>query len=320
MSRVSRSVRTQSALHLRPKSGPVRSPAFRLPRWRAARPDWPSFFARDIDRMRRGVLHRRAGGSPAATPLVRRIPWQRQQQDPIVIVGTARTAIGGFQGAFAPLTAPQLGSAAIKAAVARAGLAGRRRERGADGLRAAGGAGPGAGAPGRAGRRAAAVGALHHRQQDVRLGHEDRDDGLRRLARQAPGHRGGRRHGEHDERALPAAQDARRRPARPCRGQGPHVPRRPGGCLRQGPPDGHLRRGHGAALPVHARGAGRLRDREPEALQAGQRGRLVCQGDRGRLGEGALRDDGGQARRAAVHGRSRARSPSSSRPSARAAR
>jgi acetyl-CoA C-acetyltransferase len=42
--------------------------------------------------------------------------------DSIVIVGSARTAIGGFQGAFAPLTAPQLGSAAIKAAVARAGL------------------------------------------------------------------------------------------------------------------------------------------------------------------------------------------------------
>ena len=43
-------------------------------------------------------------------------------EDPIVIVATARTAIGGFQGAFAPLTAPQLGSAAIKAAVERAGL------------------------------------------------------------------------------------------------------------------------------------------------------------------------------------------------------
>jgi acetyl-CoA C-acetyltransferase len=43
-------------------------------------------------------------------------------EDPIVIVGTARTAIGGFQGAFAPLTAPQLGSAAITAAVSRAGL------------------------------------------------------------------------------------------------------------------------------------------------------------------------------------------------------
>jgi acetyl-CoA C-acetyltransferase len=43
-------------------------------------------------------------------------------EDPIVIVGSARTAIGGFQGALAPLTAPQLGSAAITAAVSRAGL------------------------------------------------------------------------------------------------------------------------------------------------------------------------------------------------------
>jgi acetyl-CoA C-acetyltransferase len=42
--------------------------------------------------------------------------------DPIVIVGMARTAIGGFQGAFAPLTAVQLGSAAIGAALQRAGL------------------------------------------------------------------------------------------------------------------------------------------------------------------------------------------------------
>ncbi len=44
-------------------------------------------------------------------------------EDPIVIVGMARTAIGGFQGALAPLSAPQLGSAAIKAAVERAGIA-----------------------------------------------------------------------------------------------------------------------------------------------------------------------------------------------------
>src|SRR5712691_13091461 len=43
-------------------------------------------------------------------------------EDAIVIVGTARTAIGGFQGVFASLTAPQLGSAAITAAVSRAGL------------------------------------------------------------------------------------------------------------------------------------------------------------------------------------------------------
>ena len=43
--------------------------------------------------------------------------------DPIVIVATARTPIGGFQGAFAALTAPELGATAIKAAVVRAGVA-----------------------------------------------------------------------------------------------------------------------------------------------------------------------------------------------------
>ena len=44
------------------------------------------------------------------------------QQDPIVIVGMARTAMGGFQGALSAVTAPQLGSAVVKAAVERAGL------------------------------------------------------------------------------------------------------------------------------------------------------------------------------------------------------
>lgn len=43
--------------------------------------------------------------------------------DPIVIVSTARTPMGGFQGDFASTTAAQLGSAAIKAAVERAGIA-----------------------------------------------------------------------------------------------------------------------------------------------------------------------------------------------------
>jgi acetyl-CoA C-acetyltransferase len=44
------------------------------------------------------------------------------QQDPIVIVGAARTAMGGFQGVFQNVSAPQLGSAAIRAAVERAGI------------------------------------------------------------------------------------------------------------------------------------------------------------------------------------------------------
>lgn len=44
-----------------------------------------------------------------------------QQQD-IVIVGMARTAMGGFQGALAAKTASELGAAAIQAAVERAGV------------------------------------------------------------------------------------------------------------------------------------------------------------------------------------------------------
>ena len=43
--------------------------------------------------------------------------------DPVVIVSAARTAMGGFQGDFKGLTAPQLGAAAIRAAVERAGVA-----------------------------------------------------------------------------------------------------------------------------------------------------------------------------------------------------
>jgi acetyl-CoA C-acetyltransferase len=43
-------------------------------------------------------------------------------QDPIVIVGMARTAMGSFQGALSSMTASELGAVAIKEAVARAGL------------------------------------------------------------------------------------------------------------------------------------------------------------------------------------------------------
>jgi acetyl-CoA C-acetyltransferase len=42
--------------------------------------------------------------------------------DPIVIVGAARTPMGGFQGDFAALSASDLGAVAIKAAIARAGI------------------------------------------------------------------------------------------------------------------------------------------------------------------------------------------------------
>jgi acetyl-CoA C-acetyltransferase len=41
----------------------------------------------------------------------------------IVILGAARTPMGGFQGDFASLAAHDLGGAAIRAAVERAGVA-----------------------------------------------------------------------------------------------------------------------------------------------------------------------------------------------------
>jgi acetyl-CoA C-acetyltransferase len=44
--------------------------------------------------------------------------------DPIVITSIARTPMGGFQGDFAALAAPQLGAAAIRAALERSGIAG----------------------------------------------------------------------------------------------------------------------------------------------------------------------------------------------------
>lgn len=45
------------------------------------------------------------------------------QSDAVVIVSGARTAMGGFQGSLASMTAPELGAAVIKEAVSRAGLA-----------------------------------------------------------------------------------------------------------------------------------------------------------------------------------------------------
>jgi acetyl-CoA C-acetyltransferase len=46
----------------------------------------------------------------------------KSAEDPIVIISAARTPIGGFQGAFASVPAPELGAVAIKAAVERAAV------------------------------------------------------------------------------------------------------------------------------------------------------------------------------------------------------
>ena len=103
--------------------------------------------------------------------------------DPIVIVGAARTPMGGFQGDFSSLAASDLGAVAIKAAVERAGVAPADVDKVIFGLRAAGGAGPGARAPGGAQGGAAAGDGLHDGQQDVRLGHGGDDARARRADR-----------------------------------------------------------------------------------------------------------------------------------------
>jgi acetyl-CoA C-acetyltransferase len=49
------------------------------------------------------------------------IPSMTQASDPVVIAAYARTPMGGFQGVFAPVKATELGAAAVRAAVQRAG-------------------------------------------------------------------------------------------------------------------------------------------------------------------------------------------------------
>jgi acetyl-CoA C-acetyltransferase len=82
--------------------------------------------------------------------------------DRIIIASAARTPMGAFQGELACLTAPQLGAAAIRAAVERAGLKPEQIEEVIMGcvLRP----GPGPGPPGSTRRRPAAIGRLHHGQ------------------------------------------------------------------------------------------------------------------------------------------------------------
>lgn len=64
--------------------------------------------------------HLRRHGS--SVPIHHFLKRTAMSTDPIVIVSAARTPMGSFQGDFAPLAAHDLGGAAIRAAVERAGL------------------------------------------------------------------------------------------------------------------------------------------------------------------------------------------------------
>ncbi len=68
-----------------------------------------------------------------------------------------------------------------------------------------------------------------------------------------------RRHGEHEQRAVSAAEGTRRHAHGPWNSPRPHVPRRARGRLRQGQADGRVRRAVRRRIRLHARGAGRVR-------------------------------------------------------------
>ena len=147
------------------------------------------------------------------------------------------------------------------------------------GLRSSRGTGTGTGAPGGAEGWSPSWHRLHHGQQDVRLG----DGGGHACARsprcRERGHHRRRRHGEHEQRSLPAAQGSRRHAHGARDGIRPHVPRWPRGRLRQRHADGRIRRGVRRQVSIHPRAAGRVRVALTFAGAARERGRHFRLGD-----------------------------------------
>ena len=153
--------------------------------------------------------------------------------DSIVIVGAARTPMGGFQGDFSSLSRARPRRRRDQGRGRARRHRRRRRRRGAVRQLPDGRPGPGAGAPGRAQGAAcrSSAGAVTL-SQDVRLGHEGGDVRARHAAGRHARRDGRRRHGEHDQRALPDAQGPRRLPHGPRHDVRPHDARRPGRRLR----------------------------------------------------------------------------------------
>ena len=147
--------------------------------------------------------------------------------EPVVIVSAARTPMGGFQGALGPVSAPELGGAAIAAALARAGVAAEEVDELLMGCVLPAGQGQ---APARQAGFAAGLPKevpattlnkmCGSGMKAVMLAH----DALRAGSWQRAG---GRRDGEHVERALPACR-------RCGAGRGSGTPRRRTTCSSTG--------------------------------------------------------------------------------------
>ena len=129
--------------------------------------------------------------------------------DPIVIVSAARTPMGGFQGELKGFAAPELGAAAIRAAVERAKIKPEQVEEVIMGCVLPAGQGQ---APARqaslGGGLPLATGCTTD-QQDVRLGDEGGDARARSPRGGHERHHGRGRHGVDDERARTSCPKAR---------------------------------------------------------------------------------------------------------------
>ena len=218
--------------------------------------------------------------------------------DPVVIVGAARTPMGGFQGDFASLAASDLGAVAIRAAIERAGIAPEDVQEVIMGnvLPAGQGQAPARQASLKAGVPLAAGCTTVNKMcgsamKAAMLAHDLIVAGSGEIVVA-----GGME--SMTQRAVPDAEGARRLPDGPPDRLRPHVSRRPRGRLRQGPADGHVRRGLRGDVRLHARSAGRLRAGVALARARRQQRRHVRLGDRagdGRRQEGRRRHRQGRA-------------------------
>jgi acetyl-CoA C-acetyltransferase len=178
------------------------------------------------------------------------------ERDPIVIAGAARTPVGGFQGDLKDLAAPQLGAAAVRAALERAGVPGDEVDEVFMGCVLPAGVG-------QAPARQAALGAGISESVGCTTVNKVCGSGMKAAML------------AHDLIAAGsgAVIVAGGMPPGSRTGDGSHVPRRPGGRLRPRAPHGHLCRGHRSALSVHPRGPGRLRGGIADPRPGGNQGR-----------------------------------------------
>ena len=178
--------------------------------------------------------------------------------DDVVIVSAVRTPVGKFQGSLSDFTAPQLGAIVVREAVKRAGIDPNTVDECIMGNVVSAGLGQ------NPARQAALGGGLSDwcqrddHQQGLRFGTEGGRAGTAGDPDRQLACRCRRRHGEHDQRALPAAERAQGiSPGRP-ESRRLDGPRWPVGRLQR-LSHGQHRRERCRQVQDHARGAGRVR-------------------------------------------------------------